>query len=167
MELRWIMAEFLTNVVTFVLFVWIMAKYAWGPLMQLLDDRKASIEAGFADIRRRQDEAERMREEYAERMRGIEAEARALIQEKVAEGRRVAGEIVDQARHDAAEAAERARRNIELEIAKARIDLRDEIASMVLSATERLLHERIDEGTDRRLVHRFLEDLDSRPSMKG
>ena len=161
-ELRWVLAEFATNIAAFLIFFWIMARFAWGPLMRVLDDRKATIEEGFADIERRQNEADRLQEQYTARLDGIETEARARIQEAIERGRSVADEIIEKSRQDASETAQRARRNLEIEIAKARIELRDQMASMVLEATERLLQQRVDEAADRRLVNLFLEDMERR-----
>ncbi len=152
--------EFITQVITFLIFYWVMAKYAWPAVRNLLDDRQRQIEEGFANIERRQAEAERLHHEYAERLRGIEQEARARLQEAVAEGRAVAAEITEAARQETARAAERAQRNIELEIARARVELRDEIVTMTIAATERLLRQRVDTETDRRLLDTFLADLE-------
>jgi F-type H+-transporting ATPase subunit b len=154
--------EFITQVVTFVIFFLIMRKYAWPVVLNLLDERQRKIEEGFADIRRRQEAADKLHEEYAQRLRGIEQESRQRIQEAVNEGRRVAAELTEHARQESVKITERAQKTIELEMAKARVQLRDEIVGLVINASERLLREKLDDPADKRLVAAFVDDLEKR-----
>jgi len=153
--------EFVTQVLTFLIFYWVMKRFAWPALMGVLDKRQRQIEDGFAQIERKQAEAEKLHLEYEAHLRNIEQEARARIQEAVAEGRRVAAEIGDHARQEARKTADRAQRNMEIELAKARAQLREEIITLTLAATERLLREKLDAAAHRGQVARFLQDLES------
>lgn len=154
------LGEFFTQFITFIIFFWIMKRYAWGPIMNVLDERQTRIEEGFEDIRNKQDEAERLRQDYEERLAEIEQEARAKIQEAIAEGRRVAGEVTEEARQEAAHITEHAQRNIRLEMAKARQELRDEIVDMTIESTRRLMNETLDDEGHRKLVASFISDLE-------
>lgn len=152
--------ETITQIIAFVIFCWIMKKYAWGPVMNVLDERQAKIEAGFDDIRHKQDDADQLCKEYDERLAEIEQEARAKIQEAIAEGRRVSGELTDEAHLEASRITDHAQRNIRLEIAKARQDLRDELVSMTIDSTRRLMGEALDDEGHRKLVAGFIADLE-------
>lgn len=162
MELLTQLSETLTTIIAFVIFFWAMKKFAWGPVITVLDERQMNIEQGFADIERKQAAADKLEQEYAGRLRDIETEARARIQEAIAEGRKAAAEINEKAREEAGQITERAKRNIELEFAKARHELRDEIVAISLQASERLLRERLDEPGQRRLVTSFIDELERR-----
>lgn len=156
-------ATTLTTAIAFVIFFWVMKKYAWGPIIKVLDARQQKIEEGFDEIRRKQDAAGVTQAQLDERLRNIETEARARIQEAIADGRRLAAEITEKAHEDANQLAERAKRNIEIEIAKARVELRNEIVSLTLQASERLLRERLDDEGQRRLVGTFIDELERQP----
>ena len=153
-------SETVTVAIAFIIFVAIMKKYAWGPVIHVLDERQRSIEKSFADIERKKAEAADLERQYQEKIRNIEQERRARIQDGIAEGRRVAAELLDHAREDAAQNAERSRRNLELEVAQARVQLRDELVTMTVKASERLLRTRLDEPEQRRLVTLFIDDLE-------
>ncbi len=156
------LAETFTHLAAFLIFFWIMKKFAWPAMMNLLSQRQEEIAKGFTDIENKQAELTKMQEDYEERLSHIEQEARARIQEAVADGRRVAGELTEKARAEAQEITDRAKRSIEVELDKARIELRDEVASMVVGASERLLRAKLDEQADRRLVDSFINDLGSK-----
>lgn len=161
MELWNQLAELVVQAITFVIFFWIMKRFAWGPLLNLLEGRRRAIEEGFADIDRRRAETEKLHQDYTEHLRNIEQEARAKIQEAVGDGRRIADEIKENARAESQRMIEQALRNIELENAKARVELRDQIVAMTMLASEKLLKQRVNEETDRRLVSEFLAELDT------
>ena len=153
--------ETVTHVLGFIIFFWIIKKFAWPAIIHLLEDRQRHIEEGFDEIERKQADLAKMQQEYEGKLRNIEQEARVRIQEAVSEGRRVADEINEKAREEAQQITDRAKHNIDLELAKARVELRDEIVGMVLNASERLLRQKVDEKEDRRLVTTFIRDLES------
>lgn len=152
--------ETLVQIIAFVIFFWVMKKYAWGPVTDVLNERQKRIEQGFDEIRRKQESAGALEQKLDERLRNIEQEARVRIQEAVAEGRRLAAEISENAHEEANQITERAKRTIELEVAKARIELRNEIVGMTIAASERLMRQRLDGDEQRRLVGSFIEDLE-------
>lgn len=160
MELWTQIGELVVQAITFVLFFWIMKRFAWGPLLNLLEGRRRAVEEGFADIDRKRAETEKLHQDYAAHLRNIEQEARAKIQEAVGDGRRIAEEIKENARAESQRMLEQALRNIELENAKARVELRDQIVTMTMTASEKLLRRSVDTETDRRLVTDFIADLD-------
>jgi F-type H+-transporting ATPase subunit b len=161
-ELWKLVGETITQLISFVIFFWIMKKYAWKPLLNVLDERQKTIEGEFEDIRQKQEKIDRMRSEYEAHLEKIEAEAREKIQEAVNEGRRVAAELTESARNETITMKEQARHNIELEINKARVELRNNIVNMTVDASERLIREKMDSDSSRRLVNAFIQDLENR-----
>jgi F-type H+-transporting ATPase subunit b len=107
-------------------------------------------------------EAERVKAEYEEQLKGIEVQARQRIQAAVAEGQKVAEEIRTNAHREARAITEKAKADLEMEYKKARAELREEMVSMSLGAAERLLQERMDAPEHRKLVDRFLDELQAR-----
>jgi F-type H+-transporting ATPase subunit b len=139
-----------------------MKKYAWGPVTKLLEDRRDQIEEGFAEIDDKMAEAQKLHADYQSRLENIEAQAREKIQEAVNEGRRVGAEITENARVESQKITERAQRNMEIELDKARVELREEIVSMTLTATERLMREKLDPDAHRKQVANFLKDMETK-----
>ncbi len=161
-ELWKLVGETVTQLCAFVIFFWIMKKYAWKPLLNVLDERQKTIEGEFEDIRQKQVKVDQMRSEYEAHLEKIESEARVKIQEAINEGRRVAAELTESARNESIAMKEQAQRNIELEMNKARIELRDKIVSMTVDASEQLIREKMDADMSQRLVNAFMDDLEGR-----
>lgn len=159
-ELLTQVGEFVTQFIAFVVFFFVMAKYAWPAIDRVLAERQRQVDEGFADIDRKKAEAQTLFEEYQARLREIEAESRQKIQAAVDEGKRVAKEITDGARAEADSIIERTQRNMEIELAKARVELRNEIVGMTIGAAEKLLRQKVNEEADRNLVNSFIQDIE-------
>lgn len=156
--------ETIAVVVTFTIFFLILKKFAWGPILQLLDDRQKKIQDGFDEVKKLQVDAKESHQRYEEKMREIEAEARAKIQEAVADGQRIASEITEKARSDSTEIIEKGKQSIQLEIATARKQLREEVIDLALGAAERLIVEKLTDAKDRELVGSFITEIEQKNS---
>lgn len=152
--------EILTQAVSFILLVFLLKKFAWKPLLKLLDDRREKIRTGFEDIETTKREVETLKADYQRHRANIEEEARDLLQQAVDEGRRISREVQEKARQEARAALEKAKSDIQLETEKAKVTLRNEIADLTISATERLLEKKMDEKTDKELVLDFIKELE-------
>src|SRR5690242_16307282 len=97
-----------TQILGFLVLVWALRKWAWGPVLASLEARRQKIAGEFAEAARRQSTADATREKYEAELRGIEAIRRQSIQEGVAEGQKVAAEIRTQAHQDAQDRLQRA-----------------------------------------------------------
>ena len=144
------------------LILWaVLARFAWRPLLGILDARRARIEEDLRQVAQRKAEMERLQADYAQRLEQINDEARVKIQQAILEGKRIAAEIQEQARARGAALVQKSKDTIGLELAKAKVTLRDEIAGMALGAVERLLRQKVDAKADRQLVDEVLNELDA------
>lgn len=148
-----------TQIIGFLIVLWVLRRYAWGPVMGMLEERRARIANDVATAEKLKAEAEKLRLEYEEQLKTIEAQARQRIQEAVAEGQKVADEIRATAHEEARATVAKATADLELEYKKARASLRGDMVTMALGAAEHLMQERLDGDTHKNLVDRFLTDL--------
>jgi len=154
-----VLSQILTQLAAFLIFLWIMKRYAWRPILRLLDERREKIAGEFERIEAVKAEIERLRREYEGRLRTIEQEARERIQEAVGEGRRVAQEIRERAHADARAITTKAKENVQLEIEKGRLQLKEDIIRMTMAALERLLREQMTREQHDRLITEFTENV--------
>lgn len=153
--------QILTQIVGFLIALWILSRYAWKPLLGVLDERRQKIADEFAGIENKKAEAEKLLANYEERLRKIEEEARARLNEAVAEGQKVAAHIKADAQEDARKIVARAKSELERDVAAARAQLKQDMVAMTLSAAERLLHEKLDAGAHQKMINRFLDEVET------
>ena len=152
--------QILSQAISFVLLVVILRKFAWRPLLGMLDQRRARIEDELRRIAQSKAELARLQEDYTARLAKIEDEARTKIQQAMLEGKRLAIELQEQARAQGYEIMNKAKETVELELAKAKVTLRDQVAGMTIEAVERMLRRKLDAATDRQLVDDVLKELE-------
>jgi F-type H+-transporting ATPase subunit b len=149
----------ITQVLGFLIMLWILRRYAWAPVLKTLEDRREKIAGEFREAERRQAEADRHKAKYEQELRGIEASARARLQEAVAEGQKVAGEMRTQAQKDAQNRVALAEEQIAREREKSKELLKEQMIGLSLRAAEKILRQKLDDPAQRRLVGQFIDEV--------
>ena len=152
----------LTQVLGFLILLWVLRAFAWGPLIGLLEERRRKIAGEFEEAERRKADADALRTRYEQDLKGIDAQARQRLLEAVTEGQRVAAEIKTQAHAAAAARLARADEEIVQDQEKAREVLKQQVAVLSIRTAEKILREKLDDPAQRRLVERFIDELDTR-----
>lgn len=152
--------EIFTQLLAFWIAFWVLKKFAFKPILQTIDGRRKKIEDTFAGLEKDRLSLAELEKEYRLKLDRIEEEARARIQEAAGLGTALARDIQEQARQDARKMIERAESEIEQDLAKARLSMRDEIVELSSLMTEKVLEEKIDPQEHRRLVDKFIKELE-------
>jgi len=150
----------LTHAVGFLIALWILKKFAWKPIMKILEERRQKIQADFDEAAADRKKAEGILSDYEAKMREVEAESRAKIQEAVKEGQQVASEIKDEARDEAKGLIEKAKSELDRDVQKARAQLKEDMVAMTLGATEKLIVEKLDDKKHRQLISNFIDEVE-------
>lgn len=149
----------LTQILGFLLTVWVLRRFAWGPLMAMLDRRRDAIAGEFAEAERLKTEAAEAKAHFEQEMRSIEAHARQKLNEAVTEGQKVAAEIKSQAHQEAQHRLQRAEDEIEREREKAKETLKEQIIHMSILTAEKILRQKLDDPAQRKLVGEFVDEV--------
>jgi len=147
------------QIVIFVLVAAVLWRYAWGPLVRVLDKRAEKIEAGL-----------RAAEESEKRLAQVTEEVQRILDEARGQAREILARAHKEATADAEEVRNRGRRDAEAELQKALADigaerdralqeLRAQAAALIVEAAARILGESIDQRTHQRLIEESLEKV--------
>ena len=148
-----------TQILGFLVLLWALNRWAFGPLLAVLEARRAKIAAEFAAAERAKAEAQEEKGRYQQELRGIEARARQRLTEAVAEGQKVAGEIRQQAQAEAARRLERAQDDIARENEKAKERIKEQVIDLALRSAEKILRQKLDDPAQRRLAGEFIDEV--------
>ena len=151
--------QVVTQVLGFLAMVWLLRKWAWGPLTGALEARREKIAGEFREADRQKAEAEALKSRYEQELRGIEAQARQRLQEAVAKGQKVSAEIKAQAQADAAGRLERAQDEILREREKAKEVLRGQVVGLAIRTAEKILRAKLDDPAQRKLAGEFIDEV--------
>ena len=148
-----------TQILGFLLMLWILRRFAWAPVLNMLEARRQKIAGEFAEADQRKADADQLKAKYEQELRGIEAQARQRLQEAVAEGQRVAGEIKANAQQEAHARVAGAEDQIAREREKAKELLKEQMIRLSVRTAEKILRQKLDESTQRQLVGEFIDEV--------
>ena len=148
-----------TQILGFLILLWGLRKWAWGPVLGMLEARRQKIAGEFAEAERRKAEALELKARYEQDLRNIETQARERIQQAVTEGQKVAAEIRSQAQSDAQQRMARAEDEIAHEREKAKGVLKEQIISLAVRSAEKILRQKVDDPAQRKLAGEFIDEV--------
>ena len=152
--------EVVVQVIGFLIALAILRRYAWKPILGLLDERREKIQASLTDAESTSRKAQELQSELEEQLRSIEATARSKIQEAAREGQSLASDIKNQAREEAKSILTRAREEVDREVERGRRQLKEDVVRIAISAAEKLLGESLDGARQQKLVEEFVDNVD-------
>lgn len=153
-------ALLITHAIGFLITLWILKKFAWGPLMAMMDERRNKIIGEFQKIDDDKAAVDKLAADYQEKLKDIDNERRAKLVEAVNEGRKVAQEIKAAAQDDARKIADKAKAELDRDVAKARVQLKDDMVLVTIAAAEKLIHEKLDDAKHRQLIGQFIDSIE-------
>jgi len=149
---------FVWTLLTFVILLLVLRKWAWGPLSQALDAREKKIQEKFDEASRRKGEAESRLAEYQAQLDGAKSKVATLLAKGRADAEVLRSEIVEDARKEAARVHERAKREIELAKDQAAQELRGHVALLSTEIAGKVLERSIDPAEHERFIEECLEE---------
>ncbi|MCP4144534.1 MAG: F0F1 ATP synthase subunit B [bacterium] len=154
----------LTTIIGFLIVVAILKKFAWEPILSLLDERRETIRKDFADAESARTDAEEIKQDFELKIGEIKVIERERIQEAAKAGENLATRIKSEAQDKAEATLSKARTDIEVEAQKAQVELRDSVVDLAIGAAEKLLNEKLDDETHRRLISEYIDNLGETPN---
>ena len=150
---------FWTWLVFFAL-LYVLKKFAWPPLVKATVDREKRIEAQLAEAERRNQEAQALLEEHKRLLEESRSKAHAMISEAKSFAEKERAAALEKTRQEQEELLARALRDIAAERDRAVEELRREAVDLSLAAAAKLVGQRLDSETDRKIVQEYLASLD-------
>lgn len=158
MDVQW--QQLLTHALGFLIVLWILKRFAWGPLLSMLEERRKKIADEFVNIDHEKAKAAELHDEYETRLKNIDAERRAKLVEAVDEGKKIAQEIKAAAQEETRLAREKAKDELERDVAKAKVELKSDMIAMTVTAAEKIIREKLDDDKHRRLIGDFIDNME-------
>jgi F-type H+-transporting ATPase subunit b len=152
----------LWTVVIFVALLFMLRRFAWGPILGMVEERENRIQSALDESAAARDEARRLLEEHKAQLADARRQAGEIVAEGKAAGDRVRKDIEEKARSEAQQILESARREIARERDQAIAQLRKESVDLALAAASKLMGEKMDAPRDRELVMDYLSDIGPR-----
>lgn len=153
----------LWTLVIFGLVVFVLGKFAWGPILSTLQARETFIRESLESAKRDRDEAESRLREYEERLAQARAEATAIVDEGRRDASAVKHRIEEDARAEADKMIERARREIQIATETATKELYQLSARLATDMAGKVIGRELTAQDHERLIAESLDGLNAAP----
>ena len=148
----------LVSIVNFLVLLYVLRTFMWGPIARTLDSRATKIREGLQMAEDAKAERQRMQVEVERLLGEARREATANAERITQAADAAASDIRDQARTEADRIRDRGRADAQQLHDQALAQLRTELASMVVLAASRLLGREIDPAKHRELIEQSLAE---------
>ena len=150
---------FIWTIVTFLVLLTLLAKFAWGPLLRSLEARQDTIRKSLADAEKARQELERLNQESGAIIRQARLDAEAIVGASRADAERLRGEMREKARSEAEGIMKTAERQIHLETARAVEQIRREAADLSVAIASKIIQRNITKEDNERLIDDALKQM--------
>ena len=149
----------LFSLITFVLFVAVLGKFAWGPMIQGLDKRELGIQKAIDDAEEGRRKAQAMLAEYEQKLKAAEQTVQAMVAEARRDAERTSQDLIASAQREVGLIRDRAKDDIRQATDTALAEVFTKINSQVVLATEHVLGRALDEADQDRLIGQALAEI--------
>lgn len=147
------------TLVTFVVLVFLLGRFAWKPLLALLDEREKQVREALDAARNARAEADETLKKNQEFLAGARRETQALLEQGRRESEALRAEILAQARKEAQDLVDQGKRQIQYEQKQAVEQLRRQVADLAIGAAGNLIRRELDDAGHRQLVADYIRAL--------
>ena len=145
--------------ISMIIFLTVMMKYAVPPIMKSLNEREAKIKDSLESAEKALAKAEAISINNEKALRETEVKAQQIRKEAIEKAEVLRNERTAKAKDEATQIIEQAKNTIQQEKKLALTQLREEVARLAIQSASIILDEELDAKKNSKLVDKFIEDL--------
>jgi F-type H+-transporting ATPase subunit b len=145
--------------VTFALLIVVLGKFAWGPILQMIETREKTIAEAIEAAKRERAAAEAASAEMRAALERAREESAELVRKNQQEVAAAKAELIAAAKKQSDELLVAARKTISEEKRQALAELRAQAVDIAIEAAARLVQMNMDDGKQKQLVEEYLSQL--------
>jgi len=150
----------LWQLVNFFVLLFLLRKFLYSPIKDMLDQRAAQINGDLDDAEARRKEAEELKAKYEEKLKDARGEAQEIVDNAETRANKKAKDIINKAEERAENLKAKKLEEIEQAKKEAAAELRDSIADYTVLAANKLIQEQLDQKTHQKMIMDFIDQLD-------
>jgi F-type H+-transporting ATPase subunit b len=148
------------TIVSFAITLWVLKRYAFGPIQKLIDDRRERIRQSIEEADRAREEARSLLEEHRQLIGRAKSEAESILSEARKVGDAQRERMREETEEDRQRRLEETKRQIEQATAQALNQIREEVATLSLLAAEKITRKTLTDPDQQRLIDEALAEID-------
>jgi F-type H+-transporting ATPase subunit b len=151
---------FIWTILTFLVLLGLLAKFAWRPLLKALEGRQEAIKKSLEDADRAKEELARMQQESAKIIEQARVEADSILSRTRSDADRLREELKVRAKEEADTMVRNAEQQIQLQTRQALQQIRHEVGDIAVTIASKLLERNLTNEDNDRLIRETLRQLE-------
>jgi F-type H+-transporting ATPase subunit b len=157
---------YIWTIATFLVLVAALAKFAWRPLLDALEQRQESIRKSLDDVRQAKEELARLQVDSQRILTEARAHAETILSQTRSDASRLRDELRQKAQAESQAIVKNAERQIQQETARALQQIRGEAVDLSVTIASKLLQRHVSKEDNERLIEDTFRQIEAsqRPS---
>ena len=135
----------------------LMKKFLFGPIIKVMDVRKAMIDQQFAGAKEQEDQAKALKEQYEGALKSAREESFQIMEQARKEAKAQADKTVEDTQVKVSAMLAKAQEDINTERENAMRQMKDDVASLAMEAAGKIIGKNSGADQDLSLYDQFIE----------
>ena len=151
---------FIWTIITFLLVLFLLSKFAWKPLLKVLQEREDEIKSSLKDAEAAKTELEKVNLESEKILDNARAEARKIQAESKSVSEKQRDEIIHKAKEEAKKIVVNAESQIKMEKDLAIKQIQEKVIELTFSISEKVIKKNLTSGDNKKIIKDSLKSLE-------
>lgn len=152
-------ATFFAQILNFIILLFILAKFAYKPLMKVLDARRERVTNDLETAEKTRTEAEALKNQYSRQLSEARSEATAIVEKANKIGQKVHDDFVAQAQAEKEQLIVSAKQTIENEKQQALTEVRSQVIILATEIAGKVVDQKLNSEADQALVAKTADSV--------
>lgn len=150
---------FVWTIITFLILLGVLTKFAWKPLLKVLETRENEISQSLKDVEKAKQELDRLSAESDEIIAKSHSEAQGIVSEGKKAAERLTAATLNKAKEEAMANLSAAKDQIKIERDKAIVEIKGEVVNLSFSIAEKLVNKNLSKEDNKSLIDESLKNV--------
>lgn len=152
-------ATLIAQILNFLFLVFVLAKFAYKPLLNIMEERKNKIASDLEAADAAKAEAEAVKSEYAAKLADARQEAQAIVEAARKSAQAAHDKIMAETKAQQDQVVAAAKEAIELEKQKALADVRAQVISLSMMAASKIVEQKLGSEEDKKMAGEIVDSI--------
>lgn len=149
----------IANTLTFLIVLWILRRFAYGPIMKALEDRQKTIATGLQAAKKTTDEYAHLQTEKDRLLAEAKQMAQSVLRDAESQAASIRQQEMEKTQAEAAQIVAKTREQLGRERQQMVQAAQGDLAKLVVEATEKVLAETVDPNLDKKIQQQALRAI--------
>ena len=148
----------LFTLITFLILLALLKKYAWGPLKSIMDEREETINKGIDDAQAAKVNAKKLEEENRDILKKTQEEVQTILDDAKHQAKVQQEQIISDANVKANGLIQSAQAEIQQEKQRAIADINNRVSELSVLIASKVINKEISEQDQKELVEKYIKE---------